>query len=91
MQARKKKNNNNNTTKAKLCIKICIKSYVIIHITMSDNTHNKSYQLKLNDINYYVYCHMRFDANFNTLFVILNIIKKKKKLFEIILHFSSKK
>ena len=48
-----------NTRDVKLCTKICTKSHMAIHMAMSDNTHYKLYQLKLNDMDYHVYYHMR--------------------------------
>ena len=50
----------------KLYIEVCTKSQVAIHVTMSDNTHEKSYQLKLNDMNCHVNCHTRFGVSFGT-------------------------
>ena len=44
-------------------MKTCTKSQLIIHMAMCDNTHNKLYQLKLNNIDYHVICHTEFDAN----------------------------
>ena len=46
-----------NIRNTKLYTKIYTKFYVVIHIVMSGNTH---------DINYHVYCHVKFDANFDT-------------------------
>ena len=48
-----------NTRATKLCTKICT-------MATSDNTDRKIYQLKLNDINCNIYCHIRFSANFDT-------------------------
>ena len=35
-------------------------------MTMSSNIHDKSFQLKLNNINYHMYYHIRFSASVNT-------------------------
>ena len=43
-------------------------------MAMSDNILGKSYQLKLNNMNYHVYCYMEFGANFSTYFGVLSII-----------------
>ena len=32
---------------------------------MSSNTYDKSCQLKLNNIDCHMYCHMKFDVNFS--------------------------
>ena len=47
-------------------------------MTMSSIIYDKLCQLKLNYMNYHVYCHIRFGINFNVQFDILSII-----LFEI--------
>ena len=52
----------------KLCNKIYTKSYVTIYIIIDGNTHDKPCQLKLDDINCYVYCHIKFSINFDTKF-----------------------
>ena len=45
-----------------------------IYMVMSGNLYDKLCQLKLNDMDCYVYCHIRFGVNFNTQFVVLSII-----------------
>ena len=45
-----------------------------IYMVMSGNIYGKLYQLKLKNIDCYVYCHIRFGANFNTQFVVPSII-----------------
>ena len=70
-----------NTRDTKLCTKIYIKSYVVIHMKMSDNIHGEPCQLKLNDIDYHVFCHIKSMVNFGIQIGILNII-----LLEIILY-----
>ena len=55
-----------NTRDIKLCTKICIKSYMEIHMAMSGNTHGKTCQLKLNDMDYYVYYYIGLGASFGT-------------------------
>ena len=53
-----------NIKDTKLYIKMYSKFHVAIYITMNNNVHNKSYQLKLDDINYHVYCYIKFGVNF---------------------------
>ena len=44
-------------------------------MTMSGNTRGKPYQLKLNNMNYHVNCHVEFSVNFDTQFGVPHIIK----------------
>ena len=43
-------------------------------MTMNDNIHGMSYQLKLNDKYYHAYYHIGFNANFDTQFSVSSII-----------------
>ena len=55
------------------------KSHMTMHIIMSNNTHDKSCKLKLNNIDCYINCHVKFSANFNTQFSFHSIIEKQSK------------
>ena len=46
-----------------------------IHTTIGANTHDKLCQLKLNDKDCHVYCHVKFSVNFFTQFGIPHIIQ----------------
>ena len=65
----------NNSRDIKLCTKTYTKSHVAIHMTMSGNTHGKSCELKLNDMDCNVNYHTRFSASFGTQFGVCNIIQ----------------
>ena len=43
-------------------------------MTIGGNIHDKPCQLKLNDIDCYLYYHIEFDANFDTQFSVPSII-----------------
>ena len=65
-----------NTRDTNLCTKTYTKSHVAIYI-MNGNTHDKPHQLKLNDMNRHVYCHMGFGISFGIQFSVSNIILNK--------------
>ena len=52
--------------------------YQNLYLILYSNTHDKLCQLKLSKINYYVYCHIKFGANFDIQFGIPNVIQRKK-------------
>ena len=54
----------------------CVQKYalVAIHMAMSGNIYDKSYQLKLNNINCHVYRHIGLSASFDAQFDVLSII-----------------
>ena len=50
--------------------------YQNLHQISCGNIHGKPYQLKLNDMDYHVYWHIKFGANSGTQFVVPSIIPK---------------
>ena len=66
-------NKKSNTRDIKLCTKNCTKFHGAIHMAMGSNIHDKPCQLKLNDMNCHVYCHIEFGVSFGTQVGIPNI------------------